>query len=269
MPDCLLWHTVPVPVDNIPTYQLQVSLDGVTPRIWRRFRIPADARLDDLHHVIQVVMGWQGYHLHEFVQGRQRYGIPDPDGMDVGPRLRDEMGYMVGELLTKPHQRLTYVYDFGDNWVHSILLETIDPVETEDAVCLAGERACPPEDCGGPSGYADLLEVLADPQHDDHQETRAWYESMVSAGHDPEVFPLAAVNEHLAIGLDGLWEEYELADDEVGALDDLIADDSVLFPQAGGGGLVPELLAGQPKAAGRNDPCPCGSGRKYKKCCGR
>lgn len=176
----------------IPTYQLRITLLGIDPPIWRRVQVPAIITLYRLHRVIQVAMGWEDDHLHQFVAGKKRYGIPMPG--DV-VRLQDEGQARLYRVLTKPRQRMLYEYDFGDCWKHEVALEeVIRPAQAlEHPVCVAGERACPPEDCGGVWGYEDLLEAVADPEHPDQEERIEW----LGEGFDPEAFDRDAVNRRL------------------------------------------------------------------------
>lgn len=172
------------------TLQLKVTLSGIRPPIWRRLVVAGDATLAELHVVLQVAMGWEDEHLHCFRIGDVRYG-PEADGEldDV-----DEGSVVVAEVLGA-EKRGTYEYDFGDSWEHQLLVEKTDPpVEVADvATCTAGRRACPPEDCGGIWGYANLLEALADPTHEDHEELLEW----LGEDFEPEAFDVAAVNADL------------------------------------------------------------------------
>jgi hypothetical protein len=141
--------------------QLKLSLRGVSkPPVWRRLLVPADMRLDRLHDVIQTSMGWTDTHLHVFSTAAGDYGVPDPE---LG--FRNELNARLGQFLTQPGDRIQYAYDFGDGWEHDIVLEKrLDPdPEAQIPACLAGKGACPPEDCGGPWGYADLKETLTIP----------------------------------------------------------------------------------------------------------
>jgi hypothetical protein len=163
-------------------FQLRVTLDDVTPAVWRRVRVPAAYTLDRLHRVIQYAMGWQDCHLHSFEIDGEQYGEPDPDGELA---LLDEMDYRL-EDVTRIGGRLRYTYDFGDWWEHDVIVEDVlraDPV-ARYPLCVAGERACPPEDVGGPEGYAELLVALGDPDHPRHPALRDW----VAGGYDPEAF---------------------------------------------------------------------------------
>lgn len=168
------------PVRHI--YQLKISLADVSPAVWRRVLLPGGYTLDRLHRVIQYAMGWQNYHLHSFeIEGIQ-YGEPDPDGELA---LRDELDVRLDTVATKG-SRFTYTYDFGDWWEHDVLVEAVLPAEAEERypVCVAGERACPPEDCGGAYGYADLLAAIADPRHAAHDRMVEW----LGRDFDPEAF---------------------------------------------------------------------------------
>jgi hypothetical protein len=174
-------------------YILKVALRDVKPPIWRRLRVATDLTLRDLHHVLQIALGWTDSHLHEFEIGGKRYGMPDPQE-DIGPSPLDEQNYRLIELFQKG-SRAEYLYDFGDDWRHEVVVE--DAVSSESdapkAQCLAGARACPLEDCGGPYGYADLLEVLANPSNERYAELREW----VGPDFAPEDFDLAFVNREL------------------------------------------------------------------------
>ncbi|MEC5317840.1 plasmid pRiA4b ORF-3 family protein [Brenneria populi subsp. brevivirga] len=154
-------------------YQLKVSLIGTTPTIWRQFVVPASITLDRLHDVLQIVMGWEDSHLHEFSFSKKRF-TEQPEDNSQG---EEEGLYRLNELLKRKGNKLTYLYDFGDSWEHEILLENGNYKSDEfDAplLCLDGERACPPEDCGGVPGYENLLGILQDPTHEDYEETLEW-----------------------------------------------------------------------------------------------
>ncbi|HYU65927.1 MAG TPA: plasmid pRiA4b ORF-3 family protein [Jatrophihabitantaceae bacterium] len=169
--------------------QLKITLVDVKPPMWRRITVPASITLPQLHAAIQTAMGWTDSHLHEFDIGADRYGEPDPDWPpdmlpEAGIRLLDKVG---------EGGRIRYVYDFGDDWRHDVLIEKVLPVGAEVPVCLAGRRACPPEDVGGPWGYADFLDAYDDPAHPRHDEMRDW----AGARFDPERFDAAEVTADL------------------------------------------------------------------------
>lgn len=182
-------------LDAGTAFELRVTLRGVDPSIWRRLRVPAEIRLPALHRVLQRAMGWQSSHLHEFVVGGVSFGEPAEED-NYGPI--DERRIRLSQLIRRPGDRITYVYDFGDGWEHDLLLERAvhDPVAAAATVCLAGARACPPEDCGGIGGYADFLAAIADPGHERHDEYRQW----IGGDFDAEHFDLGAVNRVLTRG---------------------------------------------------------------------
>lgn len=172
-------------------YQLKVALADIRPPIWRRIQVPADISLARLHRVLQAAMGWSDTHMHAFRMGRQTFGVADPEFPDG---TRSERGVQL-EQVAKAGDRFVYEYDFGDGWEHEIVVE--EALAAEGAArypcCLAGERACPPEDCGGLPGYEELVQALGDPAHPEHQEYLKW----IGADFDPEAFDLAAVNKKL------------------------------------------------------------------------
>ncbi len=178
-------------------YQLKITLEQIKPPIWRRVLVPATVTLADLHEVIQAVMPWDDAHLYLFQQGRTRFSEPDPSGSDIGDADSNET--FLSEVLSAPKQKLTYLYDFGDSWQHAIELEKILPYDPDQLYpqCIAGKRACPPEDCGGPWGYATMLEALKDPKHPEHELYVDWMDE----DFDPEEFDVEEANEFLSMGL--------------------------------------------------------------------
>ncbi len=153
--------------------------------------MPGEVTLAELHAVVQVGMGWTDSHLHEFEVEGVRYGIPDPDwDTEVLPEGRAPLF-----RIAKVGSRLRYLYDFGDGWDHDIVVEQVLAAEPEGRYprCVAGRRACPPEDVGGPWGYEDFLAALDDPAHPEHQQWTEW----IGAGFDANQFDLAEVNEAL------------------------------------------------------------------------
>lgn len=143
----------------------------------------SDLSLGELAPILEGAMGWLGGHLHVFDVDGTWYGSADPDWPSDG---LDENQYQLGEVLTSVGDKMRWDYDFGDGWEHNVVVEKIFEAEpaVEYPTCLAGRRACPPEDCGGPDGYAQLLEVLADPSHPDHDELREW----APTDFDPDYF---------------------------------------------------------------------------------
>jgi hypothetical protein len=169
--------------------RLHISLIDSVPLIWRRLLIPATVRLDKLHRIFQDTMGWTDSHLHMFRMGDDvLYTSYDHDLLQGE---LDERTVTLEQALGD-HTRFMYDYDFGDNWEHDVAVE--DKTDTrlglKYAVCIDGQNACPPEDCGGISGYERFREALADPNDDDHDHYTEW----IGGSFDPERFDLAAVN---------------------------------------------------------------------------
>lgn len=140
-------------------------------------------------------MGWENYHLFEFRIGDADYGEPDPE--DSWYVVRNARRYKVAQLLNDSVRQFTYNYDFGDNWIHDVCVESVlDRAEgVRYPLILDGARACPPEDCGGSGGYANLLQILADPSHESYMEFRDW----VGTEFDSEQFDLGTLQRWLHI----------------------------------------------------------------------
>ena len=164
-------------------YQLKVTLRDIRPPIWRRFLVPENISLRRLHDALQMVMGWGDSHLHEFDVDGVLYGPPD---RELGEPRESETRTKLNQVLRSPGDRLNYEYDFGDGWSHVVLLEKIREGGAAKfyPMLVAGRRACPPEDVGGPPGYLNFLEALADPQHPEHAEMLQW----AGGSFDPEAF---------------------------------------------------------------------------------
>ena len=178
-------------------YQLKITLCDSKPPIWRRFLVPSDMNLAKLHHVIQEVMGWTDSHLHQFKVGNIYYGATYPNDFDGAPETRDERKARLDMLVSRLKAKFIYEYDFGDSWEHEVVLEKILPPESgiKYPVCIAGKRACPPEDCGGVWGYDSLLETINDPNHPEHEDMVEW----LGGDFDPEAFDAEVVNKALRL----------------------------------------------------------------------
>jgi len=208
-------------------YVIRMTLNGSKPTIWRKLAVPSDIPLGELHEVIQIAMGWTDSHLHQFVL--QDKGLK-PSPQEIARRIRqddfdgafmdrmggrrvfvttvtpwgepgemegeDEDAVTLAEVCPKAKSKLIYEYDFGDGWEHTIEVQKILEPESgvEYPVCLGGKKACPPEDCGGIWGYYELLDAIADPKHDRHDELREW----LGGEFDPDAFDLEEVNAVLA-----------------------------------------------------------------------
>lgn len=184
-------------------YQFKISIHDIFPLIWRRIQVPENYTFWDLNISIQDVMGWSGFHLHEFritnpITGKlENIGIPDEDSKHFEINICPEWERKIKDYFTENNRQAFYIYDFGDSWEHTILLEEILPRVPKKKYphCLDGERASPPEDCGGIPGYEYLIEVMKNPKHQD-------YKAMVErfgSRYDPEWFvsvtPFASANE--------------------------------------------------------------------------
>jgi hypothetical protein len=176
-------------------YQIKVTLRDSKPPIWRRVQVPGDVRLDQLHRILQIVMGWTDYHLHQFIVGGEYYGEPDPDYESWGTEMRDETRVRLEQIAPGEKSRFVYEYDFGDGWDHTLLVEKILPPEpgVDYPRCIKGKRACPPEDVGGIWGYYGFLETIADPDAPEHDDLLEW----VGGEFDPEYFDLDEINAEL------------------------------------------------------------------------
>ncbi|MGV8949364.1 MAG: plasmid pRiA4b ORF-3 family protein [Candidatus Paracaedibacter sp.] len=183
---------------NKRVYQFKITLQGTKPPIWRRIQVPESYSFLDLHAAIQDAMGWEGHHLHQFEIMNPKYGEEDfigsPDSLGFsGVKVHPGWKVRISTYFASTAQAI-YEYDFGDAWRHKVTLEKVLPLEpgTTYPRCLAGKRACPPEDCGGVWGYEELLEIIKDPNHEEYEERMEW----LSDDFDPEAFNPEAVMFH-------------------------------------------------------------------------
>ena len=252
--DLSLKHTTPalrpdIDIAEKPTrfVQLKISLKGVKPMIWRRVVVPDDISYHELHNIIQLIMGWENYHMYQFlindvvIEGEGESGF-NVDSMWKGFHSKDESNTFwsgdvtVRDLITDEKQVFEYVYDLGDNWVHKIVVEKIHSEGEPFPMVIDGERNGPPEDCGGIYGYEELLEIRKNPDHELYEDRIV---NWLGEDFDPELFDKQSMNSRLHVV--GTWQEKNLAD----------SDHSDV----------------KMRKLGRNEPCYCGSGKKYKKCC--
>lgn len=176
-------------------HTIKVTLRHSRPPIWRRLQVPSDSTLQQLHNIIQSAFGWEDYHMWVFETPDARYGAADRD-LDI----RSAASKRLRQVALRAGDKLSYTYDFGDGWDHDIVVEAIadaDPGITYPR-CLVGRRACPPEDCGGIWGYGYLLEILADPAHEEHKERLEWLGLSSADEFDPAAFDLEEVNSALS-----------------------------------------------------------------------
>jgi hypothetical protein len=173
-------------------WAIKLSLREIKPQVWRRIEVASTITLADLHQVIQTALGWTNSHLHEFDLGDVRYGMTRVDGFDDGlDDMQDEAGVRL-DTVCQPGDRFIYNYDFGDGWEHVVVIEKAVAIEpgTRYPRCTAGRNACPPEDCGGPWGYADMLKTLAGKRNAERAELIEW----LGGEFDPRDFDLAQAN---------------------------------------------------------------------------
>ncbi|MGH3887249.1 MAG: plasmid pRiA4b ORF-3 family protein [Pseudonocardiaceae bacterium] len=176
-------------------HQVKITLRGARPPIWRRLEVSSGTTLQQLHHSIQQAFGWAGYHLWVFSTPTGDYGVADPE---LGHR--SAASTKLEKVAGRAGDRLRYTYDFGDDWEHEILVEEVLTAEPGVAYprCLAGRRACPPEDCGGIWGYEELCEILADPHHPEHADRLEWLGLESAEQFNPAHLDLDAVNRALS-----------------------------------------------------------------------
>lgn len=225
--------------------QLKISLKGIKPLIWRRFIVSDDISFHELHNIIQIIMGWQNYHVYNFmindtcIEGEGDSGFC-VDSMWKGFHSKEKTLFskdtIFKDFLTDEKQEFEYIYDLGDNWVHKLVVEKIKDESDNAAVVLDGEHCCPPEDSGGVHGYLEMLEIKKDPSHELYQE---YIVNWLGEDFDPELFDKQKINSELNDVKN--WQER--------SVDTSDRSDVKM------------------RKLGRNDPCYCGSGKKYKKCC--
>ncbi len=174
---------------------LRVAIRDSAPEIWRRLLVPSSYTLDQSHRVLQLVFGWLDYHMYEFEIGTRRFESHENDEAEG----EDARRIALRDLAPVPGDRWLYRYDFGDDWAHDIVVEerrpNTDPLDRPLPYLLDGERAGPPEDCGGTGGLAELLRVLKAPRTKAGREMRAW----VGASYDPSRFDAWHVDRMLTL----------------------------------------------------------------------
>jgi hypothetical protein len=170
-------------------YEIKITLMHLDPPVWRTVLVPSNTNLRKFHRIIQRAMGWSESHLYMYEIGRERYGDPDPEW---GPDIMDSRKMTLDKVFTAGRKSFTYEYDMGDGWRHEIkLLRAVDSEAGAKQRVIAGARACPPEDVGGPPGYINLLVTLSDPESEDYEEMVEW----LGGQFDPNEFDLAAADE--------------------------------------------------------------------------
>lgn len=174
-------------------YELHVELEDIEPLIWRRILVPGSIKLPKLHDLLQLVMGWSDSHLHSFEVGHKTYSLAHDEMEDL--HILDEQKYTLGRILGESVREFVYEYDFGDSWRHRIKVKRVPQPNTDwfYPLCIAGERAAPPDDVGGVTGYLEFLSAIRDPKHEEHESMLTW----IGGAFDPEGFDLNAINRTL------------------------------------------------------------------------
>ena len=171
--------------------QIRVTLPEIEPAVWRQLVIPGTWHLGQLHLAIQAAFNWWNCHLHEFNIGGLRYGDPElleGDDFQDGPRVFDEREVRLLDFGRGGAVSFSYLYDFGDCWRHTVEIEQFLALDAapKAGTCVAGARACPPEDVGGVGGYERFLAIMADRNDPEHADMKHW-----CGGHfDPDWFDL-------------------------------------------------------------------------------
>lgn len=176
-------------------YVLRIDLAHLKPAVWRRLEVPAGITLARLHHAIQMAFDWMDGHLHGFhIEGRN-YGQPMPGPFGLEMDDLDERKFRLSQVAGLGG-RFSYTYDFGDDWTHLVKVEKIVPPKPGVPYprCAAGKNAAPPEDCGGPWGFAEMMQTLADPAHPEREELLEW----IGDDYDPTAFDIEELNAGLA-----------------------------------------------------------------------
>jgi hypothetical protein len=183
------------PAPDRSIYQIRVTLRDSRPPIWRRLELSGATSLEKLHRVLQIAFGWTNSHLHQFKVDDDSYSLPEFELDEYGDEIKNERRAKLGQLSFRTNSSFVYHYDFGDNWIHDIVVEKVFEKKSRVVYpwCTAGERAGPPDDSGGVRGYERLQKAIKDPKDEDHERLKVW----VGRGFDPEYFNLADINSRL------------------------------------------------------------------------
>jgi hypothetical protein len=173
-------------------FELTITLLETEPKIWRRVLVKGNTNLEDLHRIIQIAMGWDNYHMHQFKIGGEYYGVPDKD---FDYEVKNECKTMIADLYAREKRKFGYEYDFGDSWYHEIKIKQCRaPAKgMKYPTCLEGEKTAPPEDCGGIPGFYGMLETLSNPKDPEYARIKEWM-----GNYSPDRFDKDAINKRLA-----------------------------------------------------------------------
>lgn len=251
----------------IKKLRITVSLNGIVPLISRELELPSNMRGVHFATLIQLAMGWEFEHMYEFHAGKKTYaGVEDDNKADMASlifrgRSANKLPLSevtVLEMLQEARQAkapLVFIYDFGDWWEHTIALEEAsdyDEGESREAKLITGHRACPPEDCGSVPGYMELVEAMENPSSPRAKELIDW----LGYRYKPDVFPKKRTTEAIA-----RFNKTYPPEEEIVLSPEEQAQKDILDRMTQEAAELPRV--------GRNDPCPCGSGKKYKQCHGK
>lgn len=186
---------IKVPAQAPARWLLRITLEEVKPTVWREFVVSNGCTLDQLHEIVQEVMGWDNAHLHQWLTGPFAFGDVEID--DEDPNLTDEFDVRLRNLPLGLGCTFFYEYDLGDDWRHRLEILEIQPAMKGggNPVLIKGANCCPPEDCGGPSGYQELLKAISDPEHEEHAAMLQW----CGGSFDPKAFDLEGTQTDLQL----------------------------------------------------------------------
>ena len=200
--------------NDVKCLTLRVELQEIEPTVWRELIVPSNLNLESLGHILVDAMDWEGYHLHQFIKGRDYYGIPDEEYGTENPfgglfgfspvKNHDSRDFTVGDVLARKRSWIDFEYDFGDSWMHRVTVvdsRKYNDGEEHKVVLVTGENACPPEDCGGVWGYYDMLDSLKKPHSKRAKEVKEW----LGYDYDPTDFDFE--------GVAALIDDYNETDD--------------------------------------------------------
>ena len=175
-------------------------LEQTAPLNWRRVLVDDKTTFFELHHIIQIAMGWENYHIFEFKIDNYSIGVPyeELDDFDFGNnKLVDASTLTLDDIIANQKKKFSYEYDFGDGWKHQIIVEQFLPRESSKSypICIDGKLNCPPEDCGGVAGFYQFLDIIEDNTHPDHDEMFEW----IGGHYNVEYFDKEEINNKLKL----------------------------------------------------------------------
>ena len=181
-------------------FQFKITLAESQPEVWRKIIVPADYDFYQFHMAIQGAFGWMNRHLFQFcendIMDKNGIGIPD-DEYDTN--IKDAHKVKIKTVFKKRGDRYVYIYDLGDDWLHTMVLEDIQQIDAYGTFCLEGAGECPPEDCGGIPSYKALLQILNSPRHPEKQSYREWIGLEKNEKWNAKYFTLREVNKRMAL----------------------------------------------------------------------